>query len=391
MKIGILTQPLRLNYGGILQNWALQQVLKRMGHEPEMIFQCYGHRPNGKLLVMRCLSFVKCLIKRYLLGRKNVYLHSIFSPEYNPRLPQYADGSFVRRIQKTRRLVGDIDLAKFEKRRGYEAFIVGSDQVWREDYSPRIETYFLDFLTEDDKRPKIAYAASFGKSKDYISKEKMPFCRELLHRFDAVSVREYEGMGILKRDFDYNKGIKVLDPTLLLSADDYRKQIKDKDRLSVPHVAAYVLDSSKDKNAILSEVSSQLNLPSKAFSGEPDGRNMLTVSQWLAEFADADYIVTDSFHGCVFSIIFHKPFVAIANKDRGLDRFVSLLRDAGLEDRLVYSYDDFNTRKESLLIAPDYMAVEQRMTMLRKASLDFLSNALSKNANKEVSMAGTKV
>ena len=175
MKIGILTQPLRLNYGGILQNWALQQVLKRMGHEPEMIFQCYGHRPNGKLLVMRCLSFVKCQIKRYLLGRKNVYLHSIFSPEYNPRLPQYADGSFVRRIQKTRRLVGDIDLAKFEKRRGYEAFIVGSDQVWREDYSPRIETYFLDFLTEDDKRPKIAYAASFGKSKDYISKEKMPF------------------------------------------------------------------------------------------------------------------------------------------------------------------------------------------------------------------------
>lgn len=393
MKIGILTQPLHRNYGGILQNWAFQQVLRCMGDEPEMIFLYGGYRPKGKLLVMRCISLVKCIVRKYLFGRKNVYLYPVFDPQYNPGSPMYADAKFVNCIHKTKRLTENVDIARFVASRSYDAFIVGSDQVWREDYSPSITRYFLDFLSEDDKRPRIAYAASFGKSKDYISPENMPRCRESLHRFDAVSVREYEGLDILKRDFDYHNGVKVLDPTLLLSADDYRRQIKDKDLLDKtrPHVAAYILDESEDKSAILAGVASQFELPVKTFSGEFRGEKMLTVSQWLAEFESADFIVTDSFHGCVFSIIFHKPFVAIANKDRGIDRFVSLLRDAGLEDRLVYSSDDFNTRKESLLIAPDYMAVEQRMTMLRKASLDFLSNALSKNANKEVSMAGTKV
>lgn len=383
MKIGILTQPLHRNYGGILQNWALQHVLKDMAHESEMIFLCGGYRPKGKLLVLRCMSLVKCVVKKYLFGRRNVYLYSVFNPQYNPGIPMYADVEFVNCIHKTKRLTENVDAARFVASRGYDAFIVGSDQVWREDYSPSITHFFLDFLSEGDKRPRIAYAASFGKPKNYISKENMPRCRELLHRFDAVSVREYEGLDILKRDFDYYKGVKVLDPTLLLSADDYRGQIKEMDFLdrTRPHISAYILDESEDKSAILAEVASRLKLPVKTFSGEFRGEKMLTVSQWLAEFEGADFVVTDSFHGCVFSIIFHKPFVAIANKDRGIDRFVSLLRDAGLEDRLIYSSDDFNTHKERLLVVPDYMAVEQRLSSLRKASLAFLSDALSKNEN----------
>lgn len=380
MKIGILTQPLHRNYGGILQNWALQQVLKDMGHSPEMIFLCGGHRPKGKLLALRCLSFVKCVVKKYLLGYKNVYLYSVFNPQYNPSAPQYADAEFVGRIHKTKQLLEDVDMAKIVSSRGYFALIVGSDQVWREDYSASITQFFLDFLSEDDKRPRIAYAASFGKSKDYISSENMPRCRELLHRFDAVSVREYEGLEILKRDFDYYKGVKVLDPTFLLSADDYRRKIKDKDLLdrTQPHISAYILDASEDKSAILTEVASRLKLPVKTFSGEFSEGKMLTVSQWLAEFEGADFVLTDSFHGCVFSIIFHKPFVAIANKDRGLDRFVSLLRDAGLEDRLIYSFDEFMMRKDELLIAPDYAMVEKRLASLRTISLDFLINAIKK-------------
>lgn len=74
MKIGILTQPLLRNYGGILQNWALQQVLIKMGHEPEMIFLCCGQCSRGKVFLMRCMSFGKSLIKKYLLGCKDVYL-----------------------------------------------------------------------------------------------------------------------------------------------------------------------------------------------------------------------------------------------------------------------------------------------------------------------------
>lgn len=378
MRVGILTQPLHRNYGGILQNWALQQVLKDMGHEPEMIFFCGGHRPKGKLLVLRCMSFIKCVVKKYLLGYKNVYLYSVFNPQYNPSVPQYADSEFVGRILKTKRLLGDVDLAKFVSSRGYDAFIVGSDQVWRENYSPSITCFFLDFLSEGDKRPRIAYAASFGKSKDYISPENMPRCRELLHRFDAVSVREYEGLDTLKKDFDYHRGVKALDPTLLLLADDYRRQIKENDLLdrTQPHVSAYILDESEDKDAILGEVVSRLKLPVKMFSEKLCGEKMLTVSQWLAEFEGADFVVTDSFHGCVFSIIFHKPFVAIVNKGRGGGRFVSLLRDVDLESRLIYSLEEFKARKDVLLVAPDYTNVERCLSSFRFVSLNFLTNTL---------------
>lgn len=384
MKIGILTQPIHLNYGGILQNWALQQMLKRMGHDSETVFRQYDI-PHLTIYhyVIRCLSWLKCIVQRYILGDSLVFMCSPFARIYDPTGPEFADAEFVDKIAKTRQLFRDSEFRREIANRNYDAFIVGSDQVWREDYSPSITHFFLDFLSEGDKRPRIAYAASFGKPKNYISKENMPRCRELLHRFDAVSVREYEGLDILKRDFDYHKGVKVLDPTLLLSADDYREQIKEMDFLdrTRPHISAYILDESEDKSAILAEVASRLKLPVKTFSGEFRGEKMLTVSQWLAEFEGADFVVTDSFHGCVFSIIFHKPFVAIANKDRGIDRFVSLLRDAGLEDRLIYSSDDFNTHKERLLVVPDYMAVEQRLSSLRKASLAFLSDALSKNEN----------
>lgn len=82
MKIGILTQPLHSNYGGIIQNWALQRVLTGLGHEPEMIFLCHGNRSRGKLFALRCVSFVRCVVKRYLLRKKNIYLHSVFSPYY---------------------------------------------------------------------------------------------------------------------------------------------------------------------------------------------------------------------------------------------------------------------------------------------------------------------
>lgn len=379
MKIGILTQPLRRNYGGILQNWALQQVLLGMGHEPETIFICMGHRPKGILLVMRCMSLVKCVVRKFLFGHKNVYLYSVFNPQYSPKCPQYADAEFVRYIRKTKQLIVDMDIAKYIRKRGYDSFVVGSDQVWREEYSPLITHYFLDFLLEDDKRPRIAYAASFGKAKNYISEKYMPYCQKLLHQFDAVSVREYEGLEILQKDFGYEDGVKVLDPTLLISADQYRGLIKNVDYVCErkPHIAAYILDSHESSNDILANLSSRLGIPFKIFSAEPQGQKMLTISQWLAEFDSSDFIFTDSFHGCVFSILFHRPFVAIVNIDRGRDRIVSLLHDCGLESHIVFSFEDFKQRVEKLMLPIDYIQVEKLLKKKRADSFQFLYNAIN--------------
>lgn len=379
MKIGILTQPLRWNYGGIIQNWALQQVLRRMGHEPEMIFLELCEHSSAKLQVMRSLSFVKTLVKKYLFGQKCVYLHSPFDPRYKPNICYYyADSKFVKCIHKTAPLGYNVDLTRITNRRGYEAFVVGSDQVWREEYSPRIQSYFLDFMPEDDKRKRIAYAASFGKERDYISPEKMPECSRLLGRFDAVSVREAEGVDIVRRDFDRHQVEKVLDPTLLLSATDYEALIAPDDRHSSPYIASYILDPDYDKTTILTQLATDKNLPISEISIDIRPEGMPTVSQWLANFADADFVVTDSFHGCVFSIIFGKPFIAIANAERGLGRFVSLLSEFGLMSRLVYNFDDFSPKRQHLLEPLDYSPVHQRHDVLRHHSLSWLKNALEK-------------
>lgn len=378
MKIGILTQPLHWNYGGIIQNWALQQVLRRMGHEPKMIFITGHDKPNVQLITLRCLSFAKCAIKKYLLNRSDVYLHSVLDPRYNPSGPHYADDEFVKDICKTKPLVRDSNLAALVNKQGYEAFVVGSDQVWREEYSPRIQSYFLDFMPEDDKRKRIAYAASFGKESDYISPEKMPECRRLLGRFDAVSVREAEGVDIVRRDFGRHQVEKVLDPTLLLSATDYEALIAPTDRHSSPYIASYILDPDDEKTAILTQLATDKNLPVSEINIGIRPEGMPTVSQWLANFADADFVVTDSFHGCVFSIIFSKPFIAIANAERGLGRFVSLLSEFSLISRLVYNFDDFSTKRQHLLVPLDYSPVRQRHDALRNHSLTWLKNALEK-------------
>lgn len=377
MKIGILTQPLHYNYGGIIQNWALQQVLKRCGYEPEMVFLVSGEKADVRLLALRALSLIKCLAKKYVLNQEGIYLHSPFDPRYCPSVYYYADSEFIKRINKTKPLGRNTDLAHLVNRRRYDAFIVGSDQVWREEYSPNIFSFFLDFLPKNDKRRRIAYAASFGKESDYISLEKMPQCRKLLTRFDAVSVRENEGIEIINNDFGRQQVEKVLDPTLLLSSVDYDNLISPDDHKTKPFIASYILDNAEEKESILKAVSSVKDLPISKMSIDIVPGSMASISQWLANFADADFVVTDSFHGCVFSIIFGKPFIAVANKERGLDRFTSLLGEFELTNRLISNYHEFRDHKDILLSMPDYNTVNSRLETLRQSSLKFLTNALA--------------
>lgn len=379
MKIGILTQPLHYNYGGIIQNWALQEVLRRMGHEAEMIFrQPDASSPQFGITILRCCSLLKCIIYRILLGRRDVVLRNPLDRTYNPRQPRYADGKFIKRIQRSRICHSDRELREIVKKNSYDAFIVGSDQVWRQEYSPRIETYFLDFLSDGDYRKKVAYAASFGVDIGYIDADKMQQCKTLLSRFDAVSVREDGGLRIVREDFGRNDVEKVLDPTLLLSGSDYRCLIKLSDRLTgEKYVTSYILDGNYEKQRILQDVSSRMSWPVRSLSGDSDNANMATVSQWLASFADTSFVVTDSFHGCVFSIIFNKPFIAIGNVRRGLDRFTSLLEMFGLGKRLVNGVEDYCNRADNLTSAIDYACVNKELDRMRQSSLNFLKNALA--------------
>lgn len=376
MKIGILTQPLGCNYGGNIQNWALQQILKRMGHHPVTINLFCGSKQNLRQQLLAIIDFSLAIYARYIKRDWSRYVNNPLRPTYRNYEPSRLDYDFRHSIAKTKELTLDDDWKRKAKIKRFDAFIVGSDQVWRQEYSPRIETYFLDFLNVDDNRPRIAYAASFG-SNTPINEDKIARCAELLHRFNAVSVRENSGLDILKRDFSYNDGVKVLDPTLLLKAEDYLSLVKPSDRKGT-HIGCYILDETEEKDTILQSVTEVVDKKIKKISIRYKGFHQPTMSEWLAMFADSEYVVTDSFHGCVFSIIFHKPFVAMANKYRGLDRFVSLLEPLGLIDRLVYNIEDFTNRKESLLKSIDYTEVEKKLDQQRKESMVYLQDALSK-------------
>lgn len=384
MKIAILTLPLINNYGGKLQCYALQTVLEEMGHEVTVVDRRWPESKTG-LIIRRLGSLAKCVIRRCVLGQKDIVLMAPWAEDYHIHRRSEAEERSVnenRRFVKenihlTKPLRSSKELAEYVRRGGFDCIVVGSDQVWREIYSPDIEDFFLGFLPEDDKTVKISYAASFGTADSPISEVHLANCVRLAKRFDALSVRERSGVEILKNTFGQEARL-VLDPTLLLSAEQYRFPVKG---VESGEVVSYILDCTDEKEQILDKVAESLNLKSvrlglAAGANESDALIMPSVEEWLASFANAGFVVTDSFHGCVFSIINQKPFIAIANKDRGLERFTSLLESFGLMDRLIFDCGEFE-RKKSLLLQPiDYEPVNAKREELVQGSLEYLTNTL---------------
>lgn len=364
------------NYGGILQCWALQHTLHKLGHQPELIHirDKFNLSKDEKFRIP--LSSIKNFIKRYLFGHKEINWQLPWHPEYRFGHQYYLDTDFVdTHIKHTSNIYNDRQLYKVLKHENYDAFVVGSDQVWREIYVPNIFHNFLDFLAPEDHRPRISYAASFGTSEDYISVESLPRCIELLQKFDTVSVREVQGVDIVRNTFHRQQVEAVLDPTLLVNREVYESCISPKDRNPNNKLLAYILDSNDEKEKILGEVSVSLELEPIVVSSD-DVANAKTISQWLAMFADAEFVVTDSFHGMVFSIIFQKPFIVIPNLGRGVDRFTSLLGQLNLTGRMIGDLESFHTNKETLLHKPDYASINETLTSLKERSIRFLKESL---------------
>lgn len=388
-KIAILTQPLHSNYGGILQCYALQTVLERMGCEVTVLNRRWvAPKLTFLLFILRCVSMLKCVFRRHVLGQKEWHVQKPWAENYapyrtmeglwgNPRFLQ----AFVREhIHQTKPLFSSQELGQEAEEEQFDSFVVGSDQVWREQYAPEITDYFLGFLPDSDRRPKVAYAASFGLERVGISNEKLKHCRQLAQRFTAVSVREQSAVRLAKEVLAVDARW-VLDPTLLLPAADFQFASRSTGK-NWAGVATYILDGNEAKSQVVSDVSNTFSLPVKAISvntqtEDEHSVDMLPVEEWLRAFAQADFVVTDSFHGCVFSIIHRKPFIVVANVGRGIGRFTSLLGYFGLQDRLVFSMEDYRQKRSSLLAPIDSAPVAEKLAQAQETSLAFLKEALS--------------
>ena len=312
MRISIVTLALTDNYGGILQNYALQHVLKSMGHSPQTIdyrptTNFYREFPRvfgswAKTVLLFLFKGVRRNFARFRQPKKRSELFDSFVSRW---IDVYAQGMYYSSnlLEKS------------------DAVIVGSDQVWRPCMSLCVEDFYLKFAKELTLK-RIAYAASFGVDEWEYSEKRARECSMLAKKFDAISVREESGVKLC-REYLGVDATWVLDPTLLLKRSDYMKLCEDVPVPSEKYIAAYVLDMKDSVRDVCEKVAAERGLTLKLFSA--DARATLSVPEWLAMFRDASYVVTDSFHGTIFSIIFGKEFKCIYNEERGSARFKSLL------------------------------------------------------------------
>lgn len=353
MRIAIITQPLISNFGGILQNYALQKTLKGMGQDPITI----DIDPSP--------SFFRLLI-RYIhlfIANKGRFV----KPDTYKRNP-IVESFLKTNVSLTPRVKSFRNNPEFSK---FDAYIVGSDQVWRYSYNkPFIKDMYLDFTRGCCCR-RMSYAASFGDSTwdypDKITKE----CKRNISMFDAVSVREKSAIKLCQENYQITPTL-VLDPTLLVNESVYFDLCKDVPK-KTNILLSYILDLDNSKKYFVEKVAKELNLLPVFLTEKRDGG--VSVEEWLSYFRDGSFIITDSYHGTVFSIIFHKNFLSIVNKKRGEDRFITLLNEMGLGNRMINS--DLN----EFMMPENINWVEHKAILetKRRGSIRFLREGLSLN------------
>ncbi|PAZ60718.1 hypothetical protein APX83_10290, partial [Escherichia coli] len=185
MKIAILTQPLHNNYGGLLQAFALQHYLKNQGHDVLTVDFSKENKPR----YFGIKTIIGNIIRKYVLLRP---IKSIFpvTDEQQRVIGQHTNRFTAQHIRTTQKIYSMAEFS-YIKQYGFDAYVVGSDQVWRPAYSPGMPAFFLSFLNKEDNVKRVAYAASFGVDNcDEFSANQLTEYATLLQRFDAVGVRE---------------------------------------------------------------------------------------------------------------------------------------------------------------------------------------------------------
>ena len=360
MKIALLNLPFDNNYGGNLQRYALVRTLQRLGHEVFHINLQYEYRLSWRY---RYPIYLKRTFQKYFLRRDQVVF---LEKKRNEELKQKNFNALIfyeKCIPHTALVYSKCEIKRIIEKEQFDAYIVGSDQVWREKMATMIgiKGYFLDFVDSNSSK-RVAYAVSLGSKGEGYSDNVVDDLGALYSRFTAVSVREDFALNTLD-DLGWSspKPKLVLDPTLLLKGEDYSEVInRNENDLEVrnPYVFCYILDKPANFEDYISVYSKNRECEF-IISTLADND---TIESWLSYIKNAKYVVTDSYHGCVFSILFQKPFVFLGNERRGNARVDSLLKLLHIDKNQTEDYD-----KDQ---------VAERINELRDYSLSFLREAL---------------
>lgn len=354
MKISLLTFSKESNFGANLQCYALYHSLKNMGHDVDII----DIQLNKKAASWRdALLQLPMKWNFYLFRRKFL-------------------NCFTRRFET----VADLQSAEHKS----DLYIVGSDQVWNPDITKQLDpiVYFFSFLPNGVHR--ISYAASFG-TESWQSSALTEEVKTLLHKFNAVSVREQTGVAICQDTFGVDARL-VVDPTLLLTSYDeicgkYNPQRETNE------LVYFTFIRDKAEQRVIAEFAKANNMQAMALrSNRPISgfrrRVYLTVSEWLNSIRYAKLVVTNSFHCMAFCIIFHKRFVAVPAKAGRSTRQEGLLEQLGLSDHFCMEMSDLYRKMEYIINKDiDYAVIDRKIKVMREESLEFLRKCCLEDVN----------
>ena len=366
-KVGVLTMHRVLNYGSALQTYATQCVIERMGYNCEIIdykypnkFQFERGEPYSPLSLKSRIAKAFWLNKRW---RKFNRFESFYK-RYLHLSRFYEDQNSIR-----------------ENPPAYDIYLTGSDQVWNPRFTKGDTIFLLDFVIGGKK---ISYASSFACSK--LEKQFVDKYKPLLQGYSNISVREDGGKKVIKDLLDIDVPV-VLDPTLLLSADDWSRLLgqehshKYKKR---KYILVYMLDYAFDPTSIIYNVIQKLQNDTSfeiISIGNLDKKlaNCKTIDEaspleFVQLFKYAACVVTSSFHGTAFAVNFGNPLFSIANVNTNKDdRQVSLLKLLGLSNCIITQDTDINNIE---LVKNKTVEAAQKLAFQRSKSLDYLENAL---------------
>lgn len=340
MKIAIVTM-ISDNYGACLQCYALQKILQKNGHSVTVINR--GWYPLHKLTLKEKM--------------KNIYRDIVFHNPFKIFRSEH--------LNMSNPIYEESDLYYLKNK--FDVVITGSDQVWNYGCIKIMKLYFYLDWVDTNTTKRYSYAASFGTDSFPVTQEQKKKVSALLATFSGISVREKSGQYIMDEIFNL-KSKKHLDPTLLLNRDDYNKIISEanlKKLYEEKYICKFFLDSSKNKEEFIADIAKKIGLPvvdNYPLNNEQKkiiNNSLLSVQEWLRNIRDAKLVVTDSFHGTVFCLIFNVPFISINNSKRGSTRFSSLLSLFNQEHRLIDSLEinDFEKilQKPNCLNTDDFL------------------------------------
>lgn len=355
-KVAIVTIYDNNNYGNRLQNYATQEVMRKLNFDATTLKNSYllnKDCTNAKHIV----QVIKFCV-RYIQGYVKNFTRRVRFNEFN------------KNIKLSKKYVTKYNIAKLNEK--FDYFVCGSDQVWNPEFRRMTEFDLLEFA---DNKKKVSFSASFGSS--VLDDEYLNKAEKELKKFKAISVREEAGKTIAK-ELTKREDIEVLvDPTMLLKKDEWKKLEKKPEKLEKgkKYILNYFLgEISKEKKDIIEnfakekeyEIINILDTKSPFYKTGP--------SEFLYLIHNAEIVFTDSFHACVFSILYNKPFYVIERVEKGMknmnSRIDTLLNKMGLQNR-----------KFEAVIENDcegiYEEVNKKLNIEREKALNFIKNALN--------------